>query len=271
MFEGRDISTMNRRERLAMRNGFQLLLQDPYNCLPRICPSAARSALGLEVHGVGRKEIASRVRDVMREVGLSAGRSAFAARGMSAGQRQACEHRARLVLEPRLMILDETLSALRPCGTVAPPGPFRAIAVKHGLIYLFISHDLAMVRRACTRIGVMYLGKMVEVADTHEPSTIPTSLYRRYCPRCRRWTPIPTSRRNASSTGSRRGPIDIPPGCSFASRCPMPLCAAGSRRLCCLSINRGGSRPVTCSIEKRLPWRHEPRRHSAVTMRQSIS
>lgn len=221
MFEGRDISTMNGRERLAMRNGFQLLLQDPYNCLPPHLSVGRSIGLGLEVHGVGRKEIASRVRDVMREVGLSLDDLHSLPVGMSAGQRQRVNIARALVLEPRLMILDETLSALDPVEQSRLLALFEQLQVKHGLTYLFISHDLAMVRRVCTRIAVMYLGKMVEIADTSGTFYDPGHPYTRAL-----LSAVPTLDANPYKPeeclldGEPPSPIDIPPGCSFASRCP---------------------------------------------------
>jgi peptide/nickel transport system ATP-binding protein len=220
-FEGRDISTMNRRERLAMRKGFQLLLQDPYSCLPPHLPVGRSIGLALEVHGVGRKEIDSRVRDVMREVGLSLDDLHSLPVGMSAGQRQRVNVARALVLEPRLMILDETLSALDPVEQSRLLTLFEQLQVKHGLTYLFISHDLAMVRRVCTRIGVMYLGKMVEVADTGGTFYDPGHPYTRAL-----LSAVPTLDANPYKPedclldGEPPSPIDIPQGCSFASRCP---------------------------------------------------
>jgi peptide/nickel transport system ATP-binding protein len=224
MFEGRDISTMNARERLAMRNGFQLLLQDPYNCLPPHLSVGRSIGLGLEVHGVGRKQIASRVRDVMREVGLSVNDLHSLPVGMSAGQRQRVNIARALVLEPRLMILDETLSALDPVEQSRLLALFEQLQVKHGLTYLFISHDLAMVRRVCTRIAVMYLGKMVEVADTSGTFYDPGHPYTRAL-----LSAVPTLDANPYKPeeclldGEPPNPIDLPPGCSFAGRCPLAI------------------------------------------------
>jgi peptide/nickel transport system ATP-binding protein len=224
LFEGRDIATMNRKERLAMRNGFQLLLQDPYNCLPPHLSVGRSIGLGLEVHGVSRKEIASRVRDVMREVGLSEDDLHSLPVGMSAGQRQRVNIARALVLEPRLMILDETLSALDPVEQSRLLTLFEQLQVKHGLTYLFISHDLAMVRRVCTRIAVMYLGKMVEVADTNGTFYHPGHPYTRAL-----LSAVPTLDTNPHKPeeclldGEPPNPIDLPPGCSFAGRCPLAI------------------------------------------------
>ncbi len=102
----------------------------------------------------------------MAEVGLSPEDADRLPVGISAGQRQRVNIARALVLEPRLVILDETLSALGPVEQSRLLALFERLQAKHGLTYLFISHDLAMVRRVCTRIAVTYLGKMVEVADT---------------------------------------------------------------------------------------------------------
>lgn len=227
LFEGHDIAAMTRRERFAMRRGFQLLLQDPYNCIPPHIPVGRTIGVGLAVHGVGRREIASRVRDVMGEVGLAPEDADRLPVGMSAGQRQRVNIARALVLEPRLVILDETLSALDPVEQGRLLALFERLQARHGLTYLFISHDLAMVRRVCTRIAVMYLGKMVEVADTGGVFHDPGHPYTRAL-----LSAVPTLDEKPYRTedvlldGEPPSPIDLPPGCSFAARCPeaLPLC-----------------------------------------------
>ncbi len=223
-FEGRDIAAMSARERLAMRRGFQLLLQDPYNCIPPHMPVGRTIGVGLAIHGAGRKEIASRVRDVMAEVGLSPEDADRLPIGMSAGQRQRVNIARALVLEPRLVILDETLSSLDPVEQARLLALFERLQVRHGLTYLFISHDLAMVRRVCTRIAVMYLGKMVEVADTGGVFYDPGHPYTKAL-----LSAVPTLDERPYRTqdvlldGEPPNPIDLPPGCSFAGRCPEAL------------------------------------------------
>ena len=123
----------------------------------------------MEIHGGrGRREIAEKVDEVMAEVGLSPAARERLPIGMSAGQRQRVNIARALVLEPELLILDETLSALDPMEQARLLDLFERLQARHGFTYLFISHDLAMVRRVCTRIAVMYLGKVVELADTQK-------------------------------------------------------------------------------------------------------
>jgi peptide/nickel transport system ATP-binding protein len=227
LFEGRNIAEMTGRDRFAMRRGFQLLLQDPYNCIPPHMPIGRTIGVGLQIHGVGRREIASRVRDVMAEVGLAPEDANRLPVGMSAGQRQRVNIARALILEPRLVILDETLSALDPVEQGRLLNLFERLQARHGLTYLFISHDLAMVRRVCTRIAVMYLGKMVEIADTGGVFYDPGHPYTKAL-----LSAVPTLDEKPYRTedvlldGEPPSPIDIPPGCSFAGRCPeaLPLC-----------------------------------------------
>jgi peptide/nickel transport system ATP-binding protein len=224
LFEARDIADMTGRERFAMRRGFQLLLQDPYNCIPPHMPIGRTIGLGLAIHGVGRREIASRVRDVMAEVGLLPEDANRLPVGMSAGQRQRVNIARALILEPRLVILDETLSALDPVEQGRLLNLFERLQARHNLTYLFISHDMAMVRRVCTRIAVMYLGKMVEIADTGGVFYDPGHPYTKAL-----LSAVPTLDERPYRTsdvlldGEPPSPIDLPPGCSFAARCPEAL------------------------------------------------
>ena len=167
LFDGQDIGAMGRAELLTMRRGFQLLLQDPYNCMPphlTVARTIADAAEGAR-HPRGARSRA-RCKAVMAEVGLPADLADRLPVGLSAGQRQRINIARALVLEPRLLILDETLSALDPMEQGRLLDLFEKLQAAHRLTYLFISHDLAMVRKVCSRIAVMYLGKIVELADT---------------------------------------------------------------------------------------------------------
>ena len=244
-FKGQDIALMGSRDLLAMRKGFQLLLQDPFNCLPPNLPIGRTIALPLEIHGgLGRREIIDKVNDVMAEVGLAPAERERLPIGMSAGQRQRVNIARALVLEPELLILDETLSALDPMEQARLLDLFERLQARHGFTYLFISHDLAMVRRVCTRIAVMYLGKVVELADTRSVFFDPQHPYTRAL-----LSAVPTLEEKPYRSedclleGEPPSPIDLPSGCSFAARCPhaMPVCTSEPGL-----TTRGGGRFAAC-------------------------
>nr|MBA3517697.1 ATP-binding cassette domain-containing protein [Hyphomicrobiales bacterium] len=222
-FEGNDVSRMSRKEIFALRSKFQLLLQDPYNSMPPHMPVGRTIAEPLLIHGnAGRKEVRDRVLAVMGEVGLPHELYNSLQVGLSAGQRQRISLARALILEPDLLILDETLSSLDQVEQGRLLDLFDRLQAQHNFTYIFISHDLAMVRRACTRIAVMYLGKVVELTDNYttffDPghpytrallSAVPTVEERRYDPgRC-------------LLEGEPPSPVKIPPGCSFNTRCPL--------------------------------------------------
>jgi len=251
IFKGKDISSMTSAELLAMRKGFQLLLQDPFNCLPPNLPIGRTIALPLEIHGgLGRRAIAEKVDEVMAEVGLSPSHRERLPVGMSAGQRQRVNIARALVLEPELLILDETLSALDPLEQARLLDLFKRLQARHGFTCVFISHDLAMVRRVCTRIAVMYLGEIIELADTRSIFFEPAHPYTRAL-----LSAVPTLEDKPYKTeeclleGEPPSPIDLPPGCSFAARCPhaMPICRTTAPALGGLP----GGRFAAC-------WLHEP-------------
>lgn len=222
LFDGKDIAAMTGGERLAMRKGFQLLLQDPYNCIPPNLPVGRTIGFSLEIHGAGRKEIHEKVEAVMAEVGLPRDLAERLPIGLSAGQRQRINIARALVLEPRLMILDETLSSLDPMEQARLLDLFERLQASHGLTYLFISHDLAMVRKVCTRIAVMYLGKVVELADNQTVFFNPAHPYTKAMLSA---VPVledkPYRAEDCLLEGEPPSPIDIPAGCSFRPRCPM--------------------------------------------------
>lgn len=221
-YDGQDIATLRGKGLLALRRRFQLLLQDPYNTI------AAHSSIGrtiaepLLIHGlVPRRQVRARVCDVMREVGLSPDLYDQLPSGLSAGQRQRVNIARALVLEPELLILDETLSALDQVEQAKLLDLFESLQRNRSITYIYISHDLGMVRRVCGRIAVMYLGRIVELADND------TLFMRSMHPYTRALlSAVPTVETKRFGTGTYLlegeppDPIDIPPGCSFRSRCP---------------------------------------------------
>ena len=176
----------------------------------------------LIIHGgLGRKAIEARVRETMAEVGLSADLYHGLPVGLSAGQRQRVNIARAMVLNPELLILDETLSALDQVEQGKLLDLFERIQVRHGITYIYISHDLSMVRRVCDRIAVMYLGRIVELARNESIFFNPGHPYTRAL-----LSAVPTVEDKPFLTdtylleGEPPDPIDIPPGCSFRTRCP---------------------------------------------------
>ena len=264
-FEGSDIAAMDRRQLLQLRRRFQLLLQDPYNAMPPHMPVGRTIAEPLRIHGLGsRKEVREHVLSVMNEVGLPSSLYESFLMGLSAGQLQRVNLARALVLKPQLLILDETLSALDQAEQWRLLEIFERLQAEYGFTYIFISHDLAMVRRACSRIAVMYLGKIVEIADNETVFFDPGHPYTRAL-----LSAVPTIEQRRYNTkeclleGEPPSPINIAPGCTFRPRCPLafercrteepPLFirAAGGRSACFLA-SPAGDQGASSSIPARI-------------------
>ena len=224
-FEGRNLSQLNRRELTAMRRSFQLLLQDPYSSLPARMPVGRIIAEPLLIHGLcPRRDLKQRVRAAMTEVGLDHALEHRLTVGLGAGDRQRINIARALVLEPKLLILDETLSALDQIEQSRLFELFDRLQQAHGFTYIFISHDMALVRRVCHRIAVMYLGRVVELADNRTLFENPAHPYSRAL-----LSAIPTLDEHPFKSqdylleGEPPSPVHIPPGCAYRSRCPRAL------------------------------------------------
>jgi len=256
---------MDRRQLLQLRRRFQLLLQDPYNAMPPHMPVGRTIAEPLRIHSLGsRKEVREHVLSVMNEVGLPSSLYESFLMGLSAGQLQRVNLARALVLKPQLLILDETLSALDQVEQWRLLEIFERLQAEYGFTYIFISHDLAMVRRACSRIAVMYLGKIVEIADNETVFFDPGHPYTRAL-----LSAVPTIEPRRYNTkeclleGEPPSPINIAPGCTFRPRCPLafercrteepPLFirAAGGRSACFLA-SPAGDQGASSSIPARI-------------------
>ncbi|CAO4172144.1 Glutathione import ATP-binding protein GsiA [Methylorubrum populi] len=241
--EGRDIAGLSGAELLGFRRKLQLVLQDPFNSLPPRTGIGAMLEAPLRTHGWrDPRKIREKVRAVMDDVGLPASLYDDLPLGLSAGQRQRVNVARAMVLDPEILLMDETLSALDQTEQFKLLALFDKLQRAHGLTYIYISHDLAMVRKACNRIAVMYLGEVVELADNErlffDPghpytrallSAMPSLEERRYRPE------------DCLMEGEPPSPIDLPLGCAFRSRCPQafgpcldrppPLSVRGARDL----------------------------------------
>jgi peptide/nickel transport system ATP-binding protein len=247
-FDGKDMAALSPRELLRLRRSFQLLLQDPYNALPARLPIGRIIAEALYVHGERRSAmVRERVLAAMAEVGLPAELYDRLTVGLSAGQRQRVSIARALVLEPKLLILDETLSALDQTEQTRLLALFDKLQQQHGFTYVFISHDLAMVRRTCARIAVMYLGEIVELADNRTLFFDPGHPYSRaLLSAVPAIEPRPYDSESCLLEGEPPSPIAIPVGCSFASRCPLVFdrCRVESPAL----YDRGGGNKAACFL-----------------------
>ncbi|MBO6637988.1 MAG: ABC transporter ATP-binding protein [Roseitalea sp.] len=227
-FDGKSISKMSNRELKALRSQFQLILQDPYTCLPGHKTVGEIISEPLRIHRIGSvSKQRDRVREVMQEVGLPAGSDLNLPYQLSASQRQRVNIARAMVLNPRLLILDETLSSLDQVEQARLLDLFEDLQKRHKYTYIFISHDLALVRRACSRVLVMYLGRVVEMAENEKLFFDPQHPYSRAL-----LSAMPTLEKNRFDAeeclleGEPPSPVNIQPGCSFRTRCPhaMEIC-----------------------------------------------
>lgn len=230
-FKGRDIASMNRAERLKLRREFQLLLQDPFTAIPPHWPIGRTISEALRIQGgMSEKEMQDRVLSTMAEVGLPADLYDRFPIGLSAGQRQRVNIARAMVLEPQLVILDETLSALDQVEQSKLLNLFDRLQARHGITYIYISHDLSMVRRACNRIAVMYLGRIVEFATNEATFFDPAHPYTRALLSA---VPVIEAKPYDTETylleGEPPDPVAVPQGCAFRSRCPFALEACATQ------------------------------------------
>jgi peptide/nickel transport system ATP-binding protein len=220
--DGASLGALSQGELIRKRNEFQLLLQDPYNALPPRTTVGRMIEESLLIRGsVPRAELRRRVIAAMAEVGLATELYDQLPNALSTGARQRISIARALILDPKLLILDETLTALDQREQARLIDLFSKLQEKNDLTYVFISHDLAMVRKVCTRIAVMYLGEMVEIADNRELFFDPRHPYTMaLLSAAPTLEDKPFNPEDFLLEGEPPSPIDIPAGCSFASRCP---------------------------------------------------
>jgi oligopeptide/dipeptide ABC transporter ATP-binding protein len=224
-----------------LRREIQVVFQDPYSSLNprRRIGSIVRDPL--RVHGLGTKaEREARVADVLHRVGLDPTHAARYPHQFSGGQRQRIGLARALVTNPRLIVADEPVSALDVSIQAQVLNLIADLRSELGLSLLFISHDVSVIRHVSDRVAVMYLGKLVEVAETERLFAAPAHPYTASLlasvPRAR----APGGpRRRAAVVGEPPSPLAPPSGCRFRTRCPLArqVCAEVEPPL----ESRGGS------------------------------
>lgn len=222
LFDGTDLGVLKESALRPMRRRIQMIFQDPYASLnPRMTVGAIVGE-PLEIYRVGREsERVERVRRLLRVVGLNADMVNRYPHEFSGGQRQRIGIARALALQPELVICDEPVSALDVSIQAQVLNLLRDLQSQFGLTYLFIAHNLAVVAYICDRIGVMYLGKLVELATTAQIVARPRHPYTQALLST---VPIPlpgAKKRRMLLTGDVPNPIAPPSGCRFRTRCPI--------------------------------------------------
>ncbi len=220
-FEGTDALTMDRDSRRNYKSKVQAVFQDPWASLnPRM---RVGSIIGepLEVNStLTKQEIKIRVGGLLEEVGLAAYQSNLFPHEFSGGQRQRIGVARSLALNPSLIVLDEPVSALDVSIRAQIMNLLEDLQDEHNLTYLLIAHHLATVRYMCDKVGVMYLGRLVEEAPTEELFDNPLHPYTRALMSAALPSHPDVEREEIILTGEVPSPVNPPEGCHFHPRCP---------------------------------------------------
>jgi oligopeptide/dipeptide ABC transporter ATP-binding protein len=220
-FAGKEVTTLDRHALRSLRKDMQIIFQDPYGSLnPRL---SARQILGepLDVHGVAQGPAReARIDELLQLVGLTPEHGRRYPHQFSGGQRQRIAIARALAANPSLIVCDEPVSALDVSIQAQIVNLMKDLQRRLGLMYLFIAHDLAVVKHIADRVAVMYLGRIVEVADKTELFANPRHPYTQALLNA---VPLPdpnAKRERAILQGDIPNPIAPPSGCHFHTRCP---------------------------------------------------
>jgi len=231
IFKGEDITKLNSSEMKKYRKAIQMIFQDPYASLNSRMTVGDIIREPLDIHNIGTPESRKKiVEDLLDAVGLNPDHAARYPHEFSGGQRQRIGIARALAVEPEFIICDEPISALDVSIQAQVINMLEDLQRERGLTYLFIAHDLSMVKHISDRIGVMYLGKIVELTDADELYSNPKHPYTQALLSA---IPIPdpeVAKKNQRILleGDVPSPINPPSGCRFRTRCQyaMDICAA---------------------------------------------
>lgn len=231
IFNGENVHQLKGKKLKEFNRNMQMVFQDPYASLNPRMTVGNIIAEGIDIHGLSSgADRKKRVVELLQAVGLNEEHAGRFPHEFSGGQRQRIGIARALAIEPQLIIADEPISALDVSVQAQVVNLFKKLQQERGLTYLFIAHDLAMVKHISDRIGVMYLGKLVEVTTSNDLYAKPMHPYTQSLLSA---IPIPDpeverTRERIVLEGEVPSPLNPPSGCPFRTRCPkaMPECAA---------------------------------------------
>jgi oligopeptide transport system ATP-binding protein len=252
-FDGRDTGALAGAARRALAREMQIIFQDPFASLnPRMTVGAIVGE-GLVIHRLAASaaERAARVAELLELVGLQAAHARRYPHEFSGGQRQRIGIARALATNPRLVVCDEAVSALDVSIQAQVVNLLQDLQQRLGLAYLFIAHDLSVVRHISDRVAVMYLGRIVEEASTHDLYTRPRHPYTEALLSS---VPVPDPRARRiriALKGDVPSPMHPPAGCAFHTRCPI-------------------ARPGLCDVEPPVMREVSPGHRVACHLRQAV-
>ncbi|HKS44731.1 MAG TPA: oligopeptide/dipeptide ABC transporter ATP-binding protein [Amycolatopsis sp.] len=253
-YDGTELGKLSGKEMQRLRRSMQIVFQDPYASLDPRLPVSEIIAEPLRIHGLYAEGGRERVRELLRTVGLRPEHGNRFPHEFSGGQRQRIGIARALALRPRLLVLDEPVSALDVSIQAGVLNLLEDLQEEFGLSYLFVSHDLSVVRHVSDRIAVMYLGKIVELSPTEELFENPAHPYTQALISA---IPIPDPRKERTRermviTGDVPSPANPPSGCRFRTRCPkFADQLSDSQRERCVNeepalVDHGQGHPAAC-------------------------